>query len=67
MANKFDTYYQITENGFTAVFAGSEVLDQIDELSFSSKEGIKSEAVGSRWGHYPTENTHKELPYPYSS
>jgi hypothetical protein len=73
MAGKIESCFQITVNGFTAVFQGSSKFSETDEFcetfdsDLSSQNGIRSEVAGSRWGHNPIEETHKDLPYPYCS
>ena len=68
MANKFDSCFQITENGFTAVFQGSSSeVSAIFDGVLVGQQGIADEVVESKWSYNPTEETHRELPYPYCS
>jgi hypothetical protein len=68
MTNKMESCFQITENGFTAVFQAysSEVNGTFDGGPVD-QQGIADEVVGSKWSYNPAEETHRELPYPYCS
>ena len=67
MTNKMESCFQITENGFTAVFQAysSDVNGTFDGVRLA--QGIADEVVGSKWSYNPAEETHRELPYPYCS
>lgn len=73
MAGKIESCFQITVNGFTAVFQSPLRFSETDEFcetsdrDQSSPQGIRSEVAGSRWDYNPTEETHKKLLYPYCS
>ena len=63
MTNKMDSCFQITVNGFTAVFHDDDSNAFNRELV--GQRSIVDEALESKWSYNPTEETHKALPYPY--
>jgi len=71
MQDKLGRYSLKTYNGLIKMINYSKVLKVIDEFppacnrNLSSQRSFKSQLMASKWLYNPTEETHKNLPYPY--